>query len=71
MILAIGFGTSGFFKITDDFSLGGIALGTIVIIAGYHIARAIEPRELQNAKMEISGLKSGAVTQPDEVTRAL
>ena len=45
LTIAIGFGTSGFFEITDDFSLGGIALGTIVIIAGYHLARAIEPRE--------------------------
>ena len=53
LTLAIGFGTSGFFEITDDFSLGGIALGTIVIIAGYHIARAIEPQELAHAKMAV------------------
>jgi uracil-xanthine permease len=53
LILAIGFGTSGFFQITDDFSLGGIALGTIVIIAGYHVARAIEPRELAHARMAV------------------
>ena len=44
LTLAIGLGTTGFFQITDDFSLGGIALGTIVILAGYHVARAIEPR---------------------------
>jgi uracil-xanthine permease len=53
LILAIGFGTSGFFEITEDFSLGGIALGTIVIIAGYHIAKAIEPRELAAARMAV------------------
>jgi uracil-xanthine permease len=53
LTLAIGFGTSGFFQITDDFSLGGIALGTIVIIVGYHLARAIEPRELANARMAV------------------
>jgi len=29
-----------------EFSLGGIALGTIVTIAMYHIARAIAPREM-------------------------
>jgi uracil-xanthine permease len=53
LILAIGFGTTGFFEITDDFTLGGIALGTIVIIAGYHVARAIEPRELAEARMAV------------------
>ncbi|MBK9475206.1 MAG: nitrate reductase [Tetrasphaera sp.] len=34
-------------KITDDFTLGGIALGTIVAIAGYHLARAIAPADLR------------------------
>jgi uracil-xanthine permease len=33
--------------ITEDFSLEGIALGTIVAIAGYHLARAIAPKELR------------------------
>jgi len=32
---------------TDSFSLEGIALGTIVTIAGFHLARAIAPRELR------------------------
>ena len=31
------------------FSLGGIALGTIVVIAVYHIARMIAPKELREA----------------------
>jgi xanthine/uracil permease len=44
LTLAIGLGTSGFFKITNDFQLGGIALGTIVIIGGYHLARVVAPR---------------------------
>lgn len=35
--------------IGDDFSIGGIALGTIVTIAVYHIAHAIAPRELREA----------------------
>ncbi len=30
----------------EDFSLGGIALGTIVTIVMYHVARAIAPREM-------------------------
>jgi uracil-xanthine permease len=33
--------------ITEDFSLEGISLGTIVTIAGYHLARAIAPKELR------------------------
>jgi uracil-xanthine permease len=32
---------------TDHFSLGGIALGTIVAIVGYHLARAIAPVHLR------------------------
>ncbi|MBT9257641.1 nitrate reductase [Phycicoccus sp. MAQZ13P-2] len=34
-------------KVTDDFSLGGIALGTIVTVAGWHLARALAPAELR------------------------
>ena len=33
--------------ITEDFSLEGISLGTIVAIGGYHLARAIAPQELR------------------------
>ncbi|PKW27332.1 uracil-xanthine permease family protein [Phycicoccus duodecadis] len=35
-------------KVTDTFSLGGIALGTIVTVAGWHLARVIAPRELRD-----------------------
>ncbi len=35
--------------ITDDFSLSGIALGTIVTVAGWHLARVIAPAELREA----------------------
>ena len=35
--------------ITEGFTLGGIALGTIVTVAVYHIAHAIAPRELREA----------------------
>jgi uracil-xanthine permease len=34
--------------LTDDFSLSGIALGTIVAVGGYHLARVLAPRELRD-----------------------
>jgi uracil-xanthine permease len=45
IIIAIG-NTSP--EITDDFELAGIALGTIVAIAAYHLARAIAPPHLRD-----------------------
>jgi uracil-xanthine permease len=44
IIIAIG-DTS--LKISNDFQLSGIALGTIVTLVGYHLARAIAPPELR------------------------
>ncbi|SFB74514.1 uracil-xanthine permease [Nocardioides terrae] len=41
IILAVGDAT---LKFTDDFSLTGIALGTIVVVGGYHLARVVAPR---------------------------
>ncbi len=32
-------------KFTDDFSLTGIALGTVVVVAGYHLARMVAPKD--------------------------
>jgi uracil-xanthine permease len=66
LILAIGLGTTGVFQITDDFSLGGIALGTIVILAGYHIARAIEPQELAHARMAVDNTAPEVGDKPDQ-----
>ena len=34
-------------QLTDNFSLEGIALGTIVAVGGYHLARALAPREVR------------------------
>ena len=34
-------------KFTDNFSLSGIALGTIVVITGYHALRAFAPPHLK------------------------
>ncbi|MGY1770069.1 uracil-xanthine permease family protein [Blastococcus sp. SYSU D00813] len=36
-------------QITDDFSLGGIALGSIVAVAGWHLARALAPADMKAA----------------------
>jgi len=44
IVIAIG-NTS--IKITDDFTLSGIALGTIVAIAGWHLARVLAPPHLR------------------------
>jgi len=38
IILAIG---DGALKLTDDFILSGIALGTLVVVLGYHLARFV------------------------------
>ena len=35
---------------TDDFVLSGIALGTIVTIVGFHVARALAPAHLRGAE---------------------
>ncbi|MDP3892457.1 uracil-xanthine permease family protein [Nocardioides sp.] len=39
IILAIG---NASLEITDDFVLSGIALGTVVVVAGYHLARLVD-----------------------------
>ena len=41
IVLAIGNAT---LKFTTDFSLSGIALGTLVVVLGYHLAAAVAPR---------------------------
>ena len=41
-------------KFSDEFTLGGIALGTIVAIAGWHLARVIAPSELR-ARADAAG----------------
>jgi uracil-xanthine permease len=51
LIMGIGLGTDKFFPVTHDFTLGGIAAGTIIIVAGYHLARAVAPRDLGEGTM--------------------
>jgi uracil-xanthine permease len=46
IIIAIG---NVSMKFSDSFSLGGIALGTIVAVGGWHAARALAPAEMKEA----------------------
>ena len=46
IVLAVG-GTR--LQVTDDFELSGIALGTLVTIVGYHLARRLAPAHLRRA----------------------
>jgi uracil-xanthine permease len=56
IIIAIG-DTS--LKLSDNFSLSGISLGTIVVLLGYHTARAIAPPELRNEGTMVAVGRSG------------
>jgi xanthine/uracil permease len=52
IIIAIGNSRGGdiqLLRFTENFSLGGIALGTIVAVVGWHIARAVAPAEMKAA----------------------
>jgi uracil-xanthine permease len=70
IVIAIG-NTS--LEFTDDFTLGGIALGTIVAILGWHLARILAPRHLGDAAVagsEVTGAgivvdAPGAYVEPD------
>ncbi|WP_055481169.1 solute carrier family 23 protein [Sphaerimonospora mesophila] len=59
VILAIGPVTH---QVTDDFSLAGIALGTIVVLGGYHLLRAIG----RGPAKEASGGESGVRRDPEQ-----
>jgi uracil-xanthine permease len=52
IIIAIG-NTS--IRFTDTFTLGGIALGTIVAVAGWHLARVLAPPHLRDAAVQGGG----------------
>ncbi|MFJ5291945.1 MULTISPECIES: uracil-xanthine permease family protein [unclassified Streptomyces] len=52
-------------KITDNFQLSGIALGTIVVITGYHALRAMAPPHLKSQTPLLdSGTSSYEKTEP-------
>jgi uracil-xanthine permease len=52
IILAIG---NVSLKFTDTFSLSGIALGTIVAVIGWHVARLLAPQELRDSLRSEAG----------------
>jgi uracil-xanthine permease len=61
IVIAIG-GTS--LKFSDSFQLSGIALGTLVAVLGWHLARALAPQHLREAA--VTGVPvGGAVSVVD------
>jgi uracil-xanthine permease len=68
IILAIG---DTELQVTDDFTLSGIALGTIVTIAGYHLARVLAPPHLRGAADSSTSLvlnEPGMYDEPDPLS---
>ena len=53
LIMGIGLGTDKFFPISDNFTLGGIAAGTIIIVVGYHLGRAVAPKDLEGTMLSV------------------
>ncbi|MBA3252174.1 MAG: nitrate reductase [Geodermatophilaceae bacterium] len=56
IVIAIGNVT---LQVTDDFSLAGIALGTIVAVVGWHVARVVAPQEMRDALRSEIGYAGG------------
>jgi xanthine/uracil permease len=46
-------------QFSDNFSLGGISLGTIVAVVGWHVARALAPREMKDSLLAEDGFRHG------------
>jgi uracil-xanthine permease len=67
LTMGIGLDTTGFFDITDDFPLGGIAMGTLIIVLGYHLAKAIAPSGIEGTMMAVGD--EGAHTVKDDEQR--
>jgi uracil-xanthine permease len=70
IVIAIG-GVS--WQISKDFTLSGIAFGTIVAVAGWHLARVLAPKEMQesvSSERRVGGASvivdaPGAYEEPD------
>jgi uracil-xanthine permease len=56
IILAIGPVTH---KVSNDFDLGGIALGTIVVLVGYHVLRWLAPAYMRDSLDHHVGFEEG------------
>jgi uracil-xanthine permease len=67
IIIAIG-DTS--LQITDDFVLSGIALGTIVAIVAYHVARAVAPAHLRESEPTLIDVGGHDAYKIDEIPPA-
>jgi len=65
IIIAIG-NTS--VKFSDNFTLSGIALGTIVTLVGYHLARVIAPAELRDDGAVLAVGHPGVHRDEDDAT---
>ena len=64
LIMGIGLGTDRFFPISESFTLGGIAMGTLIIVLGYHLANALAPKDRDRGAV-ISVDAGGAFEQKD------
>ena len=62
--IIIGIGDTSL-KFTDNFSLGGIALGTIVAIGAYHLARAVAPKDYLTGHPAGTAISVGGSTYGD------
>jgi uracil-xanthine permease len=71
LIMGIGLGTDRFFSITEEFTLGGIAMGTIIIVVGYHLARAVAEKDRHGGAAIVgpSGADTADHAQPHVETR--
>ncbi|GAB47011.1 putative uracil permease [Mobilicoccus pelagius NBRC 104925] len=55
--------------LTDDFELAGIALGTITVIVGYHLAHALAARA--RTAPAVPDLSGTDLSEPEDLTREL
>jgi len=46
-------------QVTDEFALGGISLGSIVAVLGWHVARALAPADMKQALLAEDGFAHG------------
>ena len=53
LTMGIGLADNAFFNITADFPLGGIAMGTVIIVLGYHLAKAFAPGDAEGTMMAV------------------
>jgi uracil-xanthine permease len=53
LTMGIGLADNSFFNITADFPLGGIAMGTVIIVVGYHLAKAFAPSDAEGTMMAV------------------